>query len=262
LTGSCPTWSTGTYEGLFNEDPRRRSERCKQGGVPLAYYPIMMDLEGKRALVVGGGAVAQRKVLTLLDFGARVDVVSREITPALGELVKEGRVRLLGPDFREEHLEGAVLAIAATDRAPVNRLVSEACRARRIPVNVVDRPEHCTFIVPAMVRRGDLLIAVSTSGRSPALARAVREELERRFGPEYGDLLAILGGVREDVLAMGRDQKANQAVFRELVNSGLLEAVRGKDWARASEILTSILGTAWDEGDILDRLADQEERRT
>lgn len=227
----------------------------------MAYYPILMDLEGRRTLVVGGGAVAERKVLTLLDFGAQVDVVSREISPSLEALFEEGRIRWLGRDFKDKHLDGAVLVIAATDQAEANRRVSAACHARGIPVNVVDQPEDCSFIVPAVVRRGDLILAVSTSGRSPALARAVRGELEERFGPEYADFLAIMGSVREYVLSLGLDHKVNRALFQDMVNSNLLEAVRRRDWSSAAGILTEILGTAWSEEDVRERL-EHGERRT
>lgn len=220
----------------------------------MAYYPILMDLEGKRVLVVGGGGVAERKVRTLLEFGARVDVVSLDLSPALRGLSEEGRVQWAGREFEPSHLKGATLVIAATDDAEANRRVSAACRKQGIPVNAVDQPADCTFIVPAVVRRGDLLLAVSTSGRSPALARSVREELETRFGPEYADFLALMGSVREEVLARGRDQKTNQAVFESLVQSNLLDAVRRKDWSSAAGILTKILGTTWREADVLSRL--------
>jgi len=226
----------------------------------MAYYPILMDLEGKRVLVVGGGGVAERKVRTLLEFGAEVDVVSRELSPSLEALAAEGHVRHVGREFEPAHLEGAVLVVAATDDAGANRRVSAACRKQGVPVNAVDQPADCTFIVPAVVRRGDLLLAVSTSGRSPALARAVREELETRFGPEYADFLALMGSVREEVIARGEDQKANQAVFEALVRSGLLEAVREKDWTSAAGILAEVLGTTWHEADVLSRLENGERR--
>jgi precorrin-2 dehydrogenase/sirohydrochlorin ferrochelatase len=227
----------------------------------MAYYPILMDLEGRRVLVVGGGGVAERKVRTLLEFGARVDVVSRALTPALEAQSGEGRVQWVGREFEPSHLEGAALVIAATDDAGANRRVGAACRERGIPVNAVDQPEDCTFIVPAVVRRGDLLLAVSTSGRSPALARAVREELEARFGPEYADFLSLMGSVREEVLARGRDQKQNQDLFQALVRSELLDAVRREDWSSAAAILTEILGTPWREEDVLSRIG-KGERRT
>ncbi len=226
----------------------------------MAYYPILMDLQGRRVLVVGGGAVAERKALTLLEFGAHVDVVSREISPSLQALFEEGGIRWVGRDFEDSHLDGAVLVIAATDEPEANRHVSAACHSRGIPVNVVDQPADCSFIVPAVVRRGDLILAVSTSGRSPALARALREELEKRFGPEYGDFLAVMGSVREHVLSLRLNQADNRALFQKLVQSNLMEALRMKDWSSAAAVLTEILGTDWSETDIRKKLEHVERR--
>jgi precorrin-2 dehydrogenase/sirohydrochlorin ferrochelatase len=216
----------------------------------MAYYPILMDLDGKRALVVGGGEVAERKIKTLVSCGARVDVVSLDLCPGLEGLERDGRIRRVGREFEETHLDGAVLVIAATDDAGVNRRVGAAAKARGIPVNAVDQPADCTFILPAVIRRGDLLLAVSTSGRSPALARRIREELEERFGPEYAGFLALMGRVRELVLDRGEGQKDNQEVFRRLVRSDLLEAVGLKDWSRAAGILASVLETGWSGEDV------------
>lgn len=211
----------------------------------MAYYPILMDLEGERVLVVGGGRVAERKVQSLLDFGARVDVVSHALSPALEALEGEGRVRLVGREFLEPHLDGALLVIAATDDKEANRRISASARRRGIPVNAVDQPEDCTFIVPAVVRRGDLLLAVSTSGRSPALAKRLRKDLEKRYGPEYGAFLTLMGRVRREILAQGRPQGENSETFHAIVHSELLDAIRSEDWASSAAILTRILGMPW-----------------
>ncbi len=209
-----------------------------------------MDLRGRRTLVVGGGGVAERKIKGLLASGALVEAVSREMNPGVMDLVSEGRVRWVARDFLEDHLRGVVLVIAATDSESLNHRVSLAARARGVPVNAVDQPADCTFIVPAVVRRGDLVIAVSTSGRSPALARRVREELEKAFGSEYGDLLRLMAGIRSIVLDRGLSQEENSRIFNELVDSDLLERVRMHDWERAGEILTRILGSPWDAADV------------
>jgi precorrin-2 dehydrogenase/sirohydrochlorin ferrochelatase len=211
----------------------------------MAYYPILMDLEGRRALVVGGGAVAERKVLGLLDSGAKVELVARDINPRLMDMASKGLIRWAAEEFAEEQLQGAALVIAATDSEAVNRQVSSAAQSRGIPVNAVDQPADCTFIVPAVVRRGDFLIAVSTSGCSPALARRVREELERCFGSEYDEFLRLMRKIRPLVLKRGEGQEENSRVFKELLDSGLLEAVRFKDWKKAGEILTGALGSRW-----------------
>lgn len=211
----------------------------------MAFYPILMDLEGRRVLVVGGGRVAERKVRSLLDFGARVDVVSQTLSPALEALEGEGLVRWADQEFQEAQLEGMALVIAATDDAEANRGISASARKHNIPVNAVDQPEDCTFIVPAVARRGDLVLAVSTSGRSPALAKRLRKELEASYGPEYAAFLALMGRVREEVLARGRPQEENRSTFHAVVHSGLLDALRSRDWASAAAILTRILERPW-----------------
>jgi len=167
-------------------------------------YPLFALIEDRACLVVGGGAVGERKVQDLLAAGARVTVVSQALTPRLAELAAQGRVQFIQDDFSPQYLDGMTLVVGATDDQKVNREVSAAAQARNLPVNIVDAPELCTFIVPAQVRRGALTIAVSTGGASPALARRVREELEQLFGPEYGPYLRLLQAVRHQVLASCR----------------------------------------------------------
>ena len=143
----------------------------------MRYYPALLDLQGVSCLVVGGGQVGERKVKTLLDCGAIVHLVSPELTPFLEEAVNQGRLRLRASSFAPAQLEGMFLVIGATDDPEVNRMISAEARSRRLLCNIVDRPRECSFIVPAIVRRGDLVIAVSTGGRSPALAKKIREDL-------------------------------------------------------------------------------------
>jgi precorrin-2 dehydrogenase/sirohydrochlorin ferrochelatase len=153
------------------------------------YFAAFLDLRGRRCLVVGGGPIAERKALALLDCGARVFVASPVLTPALAALVAAGRVEHRARPFRRADVRGCALAVAATGRATVDRVVAEAARARRVLVNAVDRPALCNVILPSVLRRGELQIAVSTGGRSPALAREIRRRLEPLFGPEYATLV-------------------------------------------------------------------------
>jgi precorrin-2 dehydrogenase/sirohydrochlorin ferrochelatase len=190
---------------------------------PLRYYPAFLDLQGTHCLVVGGGQVGERKVKTLLDCGAVVHLVSPELTPFLEEAVRQGRVRLLASAFVPEQLAGMFLVIGATDDPEVNRMISAEARSRRLLCNIVDRPRECSFIVPAIVRRGDLVIAVSTGGRSPALAKKIREDLEKQFSNNYINYLQLLGRIREYVLSRGGSQEENQRVFETLVASSLRE---------------------------------------
>lgn len=216
------------------------------------FYPILVDLRGKKALVVGGGKVAQRKVETLLEHGASVDLVARDLTEPLERLRESERIRFLGRDFSETHLGGAFLVVAATDDEALNRRVSQGAQQRGLLVNAVDQPEDCNFIVPSVLSRGDLQIAVSTSGKSPAFARKVRLELEQHFGEEYGLFLNLMGKLRKEILALGLSQEENKRAFEDLVHSDLLQTIRRKNWGSASQLLERVLGRPVSEDQMLD----------
>ena len=205
-------------------------------------YPIFAVIEDKPCLVVGGGHVGERKVHDLLAAGARVTVVSRTLTPELAALASRGEIRYLPEDFSEAQVEGMALVMAATDDPAVNARVSAAAQARGIWVNVADVPEHCTFIVPAQVRRGDLTLAISTGGASPALARKVREELQEHYGPEYGPYLDLLRRVRIRLLSERRAHPDNAELFYRLVRSPLKDAVAIGDRARVQRVLHEVMG--------------------
>ena len=144
----------------------------------LKYYPVFWNITGKKCVVIGGGEVAARKVARLLECGAQVQVVSPELVPEMTALKKEGSVEHIDGDYTSEHLCGACLVIGATDDEQVNARISHDARTKGIPVNIVDDPQKCDFILPSLVERGDLTIACGTGVTSPALARHFREELE------------------------------------------------------------------------------------
>ena len=170
----------------------------------MGFYPVFLELRGRRCLVVGGGGVAERRAEGLLAAGATVTVISPTLTPTLATLAAEGRIRHEPRAFEPADFDAIDLAFAATDRGEVNAaLFREAC-ARGVWVNAADDPAHCTFILPALVRRGDLTVAVSTGGTSPALARAMREELERFLTAEYAILAQIAAEARRELRAAGR----------------------------------------------------------
>jgi precorrin-2 dehydrogenase/sirohydrochlorin ferrochelatase len=189
----------------------------------MPHYPINLDLRNRRCIVVGGGEVAERKVETLLEFDAAVVVIAPELTPRLECHAEQGLIEHISGVYAAEMLEGAFLVFAATDDREVNRAVSEECRKRGILVNVADDPELCTFFVPAMVRRTDFVIGVSTSGRSPALAKRVRESLESEFGPEYGELADLMGELRDEVKSKYPDQADRNRAFVRILNSDVLD---------------------------------------
>ena len=207
----------------------------------MSYYPVLIHIEGKKVIVVGGGTVAERKIETLLEYGAVVHVVSRDLTPQLRKYSEKGTIGFLGQEFNEACLEEAFMVIAATDDPILNHQVSEKAKERGLLVNAVDQPSDCNFIVPSILRRGDLQIAVSTSGKSPALAKKVREALEERFGNEYESLLILMGQLREEILSQRFSGEEKKRIFHDLINSPILEAIARKDWKEVSVILNGII---------------------
>jgi precorrin-2 dehydrogenase/sirohydrochlorin ferrochelatase len=168
-----------------------------------SYYPVFLDISGKRCVVVGGGQVAWRKVTSLLENNAAVEVVSPVLCPEIQKLADSGKIVLKQKAYQTGDLKGAVLAIAATDDSDTNTRVSSEGRANSILVNVVDDAAKSDFILPSCLQRGDLTIAVSTSGRSPALARKIRTLLETQFSQEYSDLTLMINEVRSEMLKRG-----------------------------------------------------------
>ena len=208
----------------------------------MRYYPIFLDIESRACLVVGGGEVGVRKVKTLLACGGKVGVVSPEVVPWLEEKIEQGAVELKGSHYEERQLQGCFLVIAATDDLELNCRIAQDAEKRGLLCNVVDYPQEGNFILPALVQRGALTVAISTSGKSPALARQLRQDLEQRFGMEYSDFLELMGAVRERLLKDSQDSRVNKERFDQLVQSPLLELVRRRDYEGVDRILDTVLG--------------------
>lgn len=187
----------------------------------MGYYPIFVNLQAKRCLVVGGGEVARRKVQGLLDAGGAVVVVSPTLTAALYTLARCGAIHHEARPFQADDVDGCTLVIGATDQPAVNAAVCEAARRLGIWVNIVDTPDACDFIAPAVVRRGALQIAISTGGNSPALAKRIRAQLEQTYGPEYVELLAWVGQQRERIRRQTVDPAMRKAYNEHLVEKAL-----------------------------------------
>ena len=177
-------------------------------------------------MVIGGGRVAERKVGSLLECGASVEVIAPELGPKLLELAQAGRITITERTYRPGDLTGAVLAIAAVDDLEAGAAVAKEAARLGIPVNVVDRPELCSFIVPSLLRRGPLTIAVSTGGTSPAWARRIRESLEDKFGQEYANLFETLGSVRHRCLREIPDADRRRDILQRLTDDAVLELAR------------------------------------
>jgi precorrin-2 dehydrogenase/sirohydrochlorin ferrochelatase len=216
----------------------------------MAYYPVFLRLSGERCVVIGGGEVAERKVESLLAAGARVTVVAPSLTPGLAEWVARGEITHRPRAYQDGDLAGARLAYAATDDEALHAELARAAAAAGVPLNVVDRPQWCTFIVPAVLRRGELTVAVSTGGASPALAGQARDAIGRALGPEWERALEVLARLRQHLQAQGLPGEARQRILKALVTSDLLERLRQPDLAAVDRLLAEHAGT----GVSLDRL--------
>jgi precorrin-2 dehydrogenase/sirohydrochlorin ferrochelatase len=205
----------------------------------LKYYPVFWDITGKKCVVIGGGEVAARKVERLLDCGAKVCVVSPDLIPELAALKKQRRINHIHDEYEASYLSGAALVIGATDDEKTNAAISRNARVKGIPVNIVDDPQKCDFILPSLVERGDLTIACGTGGNSPALAKQLREELEAAYGEEYATLTHILGQLRGK---MDKNAGKGKIWFEKLMAAGLLAAIRQKDENRVKTIVRDITG--------------------
>lgn len=203
----------------------------------MKYFPAFLDLRRRPCLVVGGGTLASHKARALLRAGARVRVVAPRLDRSLSALQRAGRVTARRRAFRDRDLEGCVLVIAATDDAAVNRAVYRGSRRRRIPCNVVDQPALCSFIFPSVLRRGDLVIAISTGGSGPALSRRLRLELQRTIGAEYATFLRLLHEARRRLRRGLPDLAARKRAVYRLLDSPALSLVRAGRLAQARAVL-------------------------
>jgi len=204
------------------------------------YYPIFLNIREKRCVVVGGGLVALRKVKALLEHEASVKVISPELCPELSQLAKSRAIQVLQRNYNGGDLQGAFIAIAATDDGEINNKVAEEARAKGVLVNVVDDSEHSDFIVPSQFRRGDITIAVSTAGKSPALARKIRTRLEKDFGAEYASLALLVDEVRSELKRQGI--KVNGYGWQEAIDlDTLIELLRAGQNEKAKATLLANL---------------------
>lgn len=199
------------------------------------FYPLFIELKNELVLVVGGGEVAERKVHSLLEAEATVTVVAPEITPALRKLEQAGSIQVVRRKFEEADLANQLLVISATDDRETQERVAALARGHKVLVNTVDHPRLCDFIVPATIRRGDVIAAISTSGKSPALAAALRQRIEGIITNDTARAARLLGELRNDVHARISDPARRKAVFEKVVESGILDWIAEVDDAGALE---------------------------
>jgi precorrin-2 dehydrogenase / sirohydrochlorin ferrochelatase len=214
----------------------------------MSLYPVALALQKRLCLIVGGGEVAARKIEPLLACGARIRMVSPEACASLRELADEGRIEWLPRGYQAGDLQGAFLVFAATNNGDVQRLVVHEAKERNILVNSADNPEVCTFQVPAAVRQGDLLLAVSTGGGSPALSAMIRKKLAQEYGPEYGLLVGLLASIRGMIVGDGDSPFLHKVLFERILETDVLSCIRDQDWptlqARLAMILPATINVA------------------
>ena len=210
------------------------------------YYPVYIQLREQPCVVIGGGKIAEGKVDGLLAAQANVTVISPELTAHLQQLVEDKQITYLARTYEPGDRGGAFMVICATDQAEINHQVWQEASANRQLVNVVDDTPRCNFIAPSILRKGDLTIAISTSGKAPALAVRLKERLQGELGPEYARFLELAGELREPLARNIPDFETRKALWYELVDSEILDALAHGDEVAAREIISRVVGFAFE----------------
>ncbi|MBW2005730.1 MAG: bifunctional precorrin-2 dehydrogenase/sirohydrochlorin ferrochelatase [Deltaproteobacteria bacterium] len=208
----------------------------------MPYYPIFLDLNHQNVVVVGGGDVAERKIKNLLTYGCKIYISSPHLTPHLKQLAAKKTILHIPYESLDTYMDDTFMVIAATDDTEVNSKIASQAKKHGLLINTVDQPKDCNFIMPSIVKRGNFQIAISTAGKSPALAKKIRKNLENTFPPEYDSLTELLGIIRTKLLSQDQPSSKNKIIFQQLVDSNLLEMITHKNWDGMRATLKSILG--------------------
>ncbi|MDY6854465.1 MAG: bifunctional precorrin-2 dehydrogenase/sirohydrochlorin ferrochelatase [Thermodesulfobacteriota bacterium] len=211
----------------------------------MKYYPINVDITDKICVVLGGGRIAQRKVESLLKYKGAVTVISPSLTPKLKELQSLGKIKNVCREYQSGDIKDAFVVFCATNDSNINKKAAEEAKKRGILFNVVDMPKMCNFIVPSVVQRGDLFISISTNGKSPALAKRIRKELEAAYGEEYALFLILMGAIREKLLLESSDSQKNSMTFYRLIDSDILDYVKKGKEEEVNRVLFDVLGEGY-----------------
>lgn len=220
----------------------------------MRYYPVNLDIKNRKCLVVGGGSVGTRKVLTLLDCGAIVTLVSPDAAEKLLELADNGSISWEKRSYLASDLDTMFLVFGTTDDEELNRKISADAEKLNMLCNIADRPEVCNFILPSIVNRGDLVISISTSGKSPAFAKKLRKQLEKQFGVEYVEFLRLMGAIREKLLSEKHEPEAHKHIFERLINNDLVEMIKNNRKEDINSLLFDILGKGYEFEDLMGKV--------
>lgn len=207
----------------------------------MQYYPVYLNLENRRCVVVGGDQHAEEKVKGLLDAGADVTVIAPELNDALEALVRAGQIKAVRRGYLSGDLEGGFLVISATMDSSINARVWNEASERNILINSMDDVPHCSFIAPSIVRQGDLIVSISTSGAAPALAVRLRQRLTEELGPEYGRFLELVWPLREELPRLYPAFQQRRAIWYQLVDSDIIHRLRRGDEAGAKARIDEIV---------------------
>ena len=222
----------------------------------MKYYPIFLDIKDKNCLVVGGGAVGVRKAVTLEKCGAKIKLISDEFSTRFDGLQKTS-IYFVKKRYEKEDVKGMFLVFAATNNEDLNHQIKNDALEFNILCNVADAPGKSDFLLPSTVDRGNLILAISTSGSSPAMAKKIRQDLECQFGPEYATLLQLMENIRKRFLASGHNPDVNKAIFHTLIEKGLLELIQANDEIKINAVLTEILGKEFIYKDLVSLRSDE-----
>ena len=205
-----------------------RDGNAAANGKSASLFPIFLKLEGRECLVVGAGSVAESKIRSLLEAGAKIRVIAPQASVTVTEWARAGKISRDAREFQPADLDGVFLVIAATSSQSVNGTVFREAQSRNVLCNAVDDPGNCDFYYPAVVRRGELQIAISTAGKSPALAQKLRQDLEARYGPEYAGFVNELGEARQQLFAREMDPEERRRLLHELAGREAAPAGKGE----------------------------------
>lgn len=223
----------------------------------MALYPVNLDIVDKLCLVVGGGAVALRKIKSLLLCGARIRVISPEVHAELHTLARNKEIEWFARGFAEGDVQGAFLVFAATDNPEAQQMITKEAARYSVLLNSIDDPRQSHFHVPAHFRRGKMLVSVSTGGSSPALAKTIRQQLEKQFAPEYAVVVELLSLIREKIVGLGTDPEANGELFRRLLQQGVVELVLRGDWFELQMMLLRELPAEADAVELMQKIVER-----
>jgi len=213
----------------------------------VRYYPLFLDIRNKKCLVVGGGSVGIRKTETLIRCGAEVTVISKTFSTDFSEIGNKKNPLLVNKYYEPSDIEGMVLVFAATNDRDLNERIRADAEKQGKLYSIADDPDKSCFIAPSVVERGDLTIAVSTGGQSPALAKKLRKNLETLYGPEYGEFLSIMGSFRKRILEKGHDPETHKHLFRQVIDRDVPSMIKEGRNNDVKAVFLEVFGSEFDE---------------